>query len=740
MTNQHFRYSNRRGVVIFVVLGAIVVLGALVMSYNYFVRGKFNESREILMHQRALKCAQSTASFVASHLLSDLQTTTDSSSPGFILRNEVFCYNDPDKLSEALKEKWFDRIACSGFVNSILSGTIGKEPFTYDVEFRFTNVVSLNSLKEQKGVDANIAFFDCEKIGKLTIRVTITIGKTREIWQETRPFKMVFPFPMPITKFSLYWNEGVSSVDPYKFNTSQIDFDTGKPTNGVSPFVFDNDSFDGGENNTANLWYNRGWIYVGGSDLCLNRAVGDKNFGQRFYSYPRPGNPATLHLNFPTGDNWEGKLYKNEKLGFRIAQWGFSAGVLESSANNMWAKILKGEFKENPPESNKKYWNSSSLHLFSDVNARLNNSDDVVPSVTRVVGKVYDRFMELSYLLPVNSSNAIFAAIINYPDAEAYTEASRESNEGDASNLVAGYTFDDYLYFVKDNPYENMSLEDAQVLESYFGSLVFEDPANQYAISYRNVMSKIVMRPIDESYDVIAQYSANSNQINLPPQNYVPKATVTKFGYEGFATLENFSRLPDVVRNIEIPDIGKVEDKSLGLELRKCYELKGTSEEIRNALRFEFGSSSSGYGLDLNNLVYKLTPNEEYVNLESNLSMKSAGTVFSEGTVRVGSFAKSQGAEEAPLLILAESGNILLDNSENEIQAYLVALGEGGTIKANNADSPLLVRGGIAVSELEPDNLPKAGGYMVYNLAFDPVGDNFLKYFGIAIGPVGGEL
>ena len=48
MTNQHFRYSNRRGVVIFVVLGAIVVLGALVMSYNYFVRGKFNESREIL--------------------------------------------------------------------------------------------------------------------------------------------------------------------------------------------------------------------------------------------------------------------------------------------------------------------------------------------------------------------------------------------------------------------------------------------------------------------------------------------------------------------------------------------------------------------------------------------------------------------------------------------------------------------------------------------------------------------
>ena len=81
-----------------------------------------------------------------------------------------------------------------------------------------------------------------------------------------------------------------------------------------------------------------------------------------------------------------------------------------------------------------------------------------------------------------------------------------------------------------------------------------------------------------------------------------------------------------------------------------------------------------------------------------------------------------------------------LDNSENEIQAYLVALGEGGTIKANNADSPLLVRGGIAVSELEPDNLPKAGGYMVYNLAFDPVGDNFLKYFGIAIGPVGGEL
>ena len=55
------RFCDRRGVVLFVVLGGIFVLTILVMAYNHLVQGKFNESREILKHLRAMKCAQAAA-------------------------------------------------------------------------------------------------------------------------------------------------------------------------------------------------------------------------------------------------------------------------------------------------------------------------------------------------------------------------------------------------------------------------------------------------------------------------------------------------------------------------------------------------------------------------------------------------------------------------------------------------------------------------------------------------------
>ena len=50
-TCQTDRSRNRAGIVLFVVLGAIFILSILIMSYNHLVRGKFNESRELLKHQ-----------------------------------------------------------------------------------------------------------------------------------------------------------------------------------------------------------------------------------------------------------------------------------------------------------------------------------------------------------------------------------------------------------------------------------------------------------------------------------------------------------------------------------------------------------------------------------------------------------------------------------------------------------------------------------------------------------------
>ena len=65
---KRLKNNTRKVIVFFVVIGTIAILTVLVASYNYLVMGKSNESREILRHLRAEKCAQSVCRFVFSHL------------------------------------------------------------------------------------------------------------------------------------------------------------------------------------------------------------------------------------------------------------------------------------------------------------------------------------------------------------------------------------------------------------------------------------------------------------------------------------------------------------------------------------------------------------------------------------------------------------------------------------------------------------------------------------------------
>lgn len=740
LSSRNTKGLNRKGIVMFVVLGAILVLGVLVFSYNFFVRGKFNESREILMHLRASKCAQAVSTYVFTHLLSDLQASSDDTNAGEILREKVFVSNDKSQLSELIKEEWFDKIGCNDLVHSLLDGTVGNEEINWDVEFGFTDIKTLSSLNS----DENVFFFPMEKVGRLTIKVTIMIGHSREIWQETRPFKVVTPFPTPLTKFSFYWKDGVEVTDPYCFNNVIVNSDNGKPVSGSKyPFIFDNGSGVGNDNQDEDLWKYRGWIYVGGSDLCLNRACGDLKYGQRYYSYPRgTAAPSTLMLDFHGGDKLDNITEKeSDRLGFRVAHWGFSDAVVTNGDDNMWKKILKGEFEENPYDTNKTYWQSSSLHLFSELNVLDSNASNFVPSITRVTGKVQDRFMEMGYLLPINSSTSIFGAVINYYDKESFEEA-RSDDESSDVRILENNSIDEFLFFPKGFDYEkNMVL--ARNLRSYFCNRDFKynDYTNPNEVSYRNVMSKILMHGIDEIYDVIAAYSVNSNNINLPPTKLVPRTTEMSFNPPDNNI--DMGVLPDSMKDLKIDKIGDVEDTTLGLKLRTCYVLNGTSEEIQNALLTIFGSNSNGFGLNLNNLVYRMNSKDEMVNLGSNLSVKTPGTIFSDGPITIGSFAKTGEPDKVPMMVLAGNGGISIDNAgDNEIRAYLVALGEGGTVKANNAGAPLYIRGGMAVKTFSPDNLPNAGGYLAYNLNLDPTNKDgrFTKFFGVAFGPKGGKL
>ena len=179
----------------FVVIGAILVLSLLVISYNYLVRGKFNESREILKHVRATKCSQSVCKYIFAYLFRDLyDSNKETNSSGQVLRKIFYECNDQYKLKERFEKEWLNNIDYKGICKSILEDTIGNDGIDCEVEVGFSNINSLDSLRNSKGISSSVFFFDGEKVGRLTIRVNVKIGRSNGIWQETRPFKVVFPF------------------------------------------------------------------------------------------------------------------------------------------------------------------------------------------------------------------------------------------------------------------------------------------------------------------------------------------------------------------------------------------------------------------------------------------------------------------------------------------------------------------------------------------------------------------
>ena len=735
--------NNRKGIVFFVVIGALAILAVLVASYNYLVMGKSNESREILMHLRAEKCAQSVCRFVFSHFISDLNDSNEATNAaGQTIRSILINVNDPDKLSEELCKNWLPNIRCEEVAKEILENTIGTEKMEPPlVELGFSDVTPLNSLKSSKGIGDEVTYLDAEKVGRITVRVTIKIGKSRAVWQETRPFKVVFPFPIPLTKFNLYWTDGAE--DPLEFNTVSIKSDTGDSANGKHPLLLDNKESNNDDNNeTGDMWMKRGWIYVGGNHLILNRASGSKKYGQNFYSYREPGPPVTLMLDFPTGDRWNDHMYNNELLGFRVAYWGFSDSLINNSSNQTWKLILKSEYENRQPGSAEgdKYWNSSCLHLFSDVGIRGNNSasNNIVPSITRVIGKVDDRFLEMGYLLPVSSSDSLFAAVIGVGDDTEF-KSLKENYSTENGNK---YSFENFLFFSDGYDFESDSgNKGADALQKYFEELEFT-VNDVSSVDYYKVMSKSNTRPIDVTYNIISDYSKNNEEVSLPPSTYVPDTNNSIFNPSGNYTGKEVKLghgIPETVGKIDVSEIGKTEDSTLGLSLRTCYEISGSSDGVQSILNSYFGSRSNSADLNLNKLVYKVTSDSGNVRF-SNMNINTPGTIYSDGSITVGAFLPpTDDTIKAPVMLLAGKGPITVNNSgNNEVRAYLVALGEGGTVKADRKDVPLLINGGMAVKEFKPENIPDKGGYLLYNSELDPLKEDFVdKYLGVAIGPKG---
>ncbi|PKL49923.1 MAG: hypothetical protein CVV42_04495 [Candidatus Riflebacteria bacterium HGW-Riflebacteria-2] len=703
---------SRAGIVLFVVLGSIFLLSILIMSYNHLVRGKFNESRELLKHLRAMKCAQSITRYIVGRMKSDLTDPgTDSSSSGQVLR-AAFRENSASGIRDNILAKWFPQIGISDLRASLTANQ------SYEVSLNTNFEVSeVKALDDGKG---QVLYLSFEKSGKLKVSVTVQVDNAVETWEEERPFRVVMPFPMPITKFNLYLRDAANGNDT-RFNTVTIATpETGQPNaNSPKPLIFIN-----GASNTSNtpedVWRNRGWIYLGGGPLLLNRSAGSSEYGQNFHSYfPSANKPVTLIFSFPP------QPVGSTNVCFSVARWGFAETVYSGTHGSLWEKVLKRDFLKYPPGSAQSRWASSCLHLFG---ANKTDSGASMISHTRVIGDVKDRFIEICYLADASSKDPV-GAMISMGSNEYRAATSQASNIAGMSTLFV----ENKLVHMPNGP-SALGVQDLHELEPFFLSMPWL--STDGTLCYYTIMSKVDECSYSEIYDMIAQYTSTNQLIDIPPDDAAPKTTEMLFGDEidGIDT-----------RNIAIDKIAAGDDTTLGMARRVCYEVRPEQGKTLFQLLSENFCQDKNKRLHLGNSVLKVvTEQGAGMTLADGLGRYSGGNLIVDGPITVGTFEQANSAFDPPLMITAEKGAITLKNSSNGsnlFTAYFMALDKNlGEIKYDNPNAPINLVGGIAANSLDPANIA-GGGVLTYNVSLDPTVDKFTeKYIGIVIGPAGGDI
>lgn len=698
---------SRAGIVLFVVLGGIFILSILIMSYNHLVRGKFNESRELLKHLRAMKCAQSIARYIVGRMKLDLvDPATDANSPGQILR-AAFRENNATRIRDDILNNWFSQIG----IGDLRAGLTANQPYEVSVQTNF-DVSDVSSLD-----DGNGFYLSFEKSGKITVAVTVQVDQAVETWQETRPFRVVVPFPLPITKFNLYLRDAAAG-DETRFNTVTIASpDTGDVTaNSPRPLVLVNGE-PTSSSTPEDVWKTRGWVYLGGGPLLLNRAAGHRVFGQNFHSYfPSADKPITLIFNFgpwPVG---------TRQVCFSVARWGFAETLYSGTHMQLWQEVLKRDFDRFPQATSKSRWASTCLHLFGT------NETDAGASMishTRVIGDVKDRFIEICYLADA-ASKAPVGAVISMGSNEYNSARSQSSNIAGMSTLFV----ENKLIKMPNGP-SALGVQDLHELEPLFLSIPWL--STDGSLCYYTIMSKVDDCSYNEIYDMIAQYTSTNQKIDIPPSDAAPLTSERLF-------LEEIDGID--TRNIEIDKIAAGDDATLGMARRICYEVKpGQGEDAFSLLKQHFCHNQT-HRLNLGNAVLKVVTGGAGLTLQDDLGRHTGGNLIVDGPVTVGTFEPPDSSFEPPLMITAEKGAITVKNSgANSTLAYLMALDKnGGEIKYANPNSPMKLVGGIAAHTLNPANIA-GGGNLTYNINLDPTNPAFIKkYVGVVIGPAGGDI
>lgn len=683
------------------------------MSYNVLVQGKFQEDRAIVAHIQAMKYAQALNRLVTQKLKHDLsQADVTPNSRQQALINAFQNESTDSAIRQNILDNWLPEVdpQIQSLINT-LTRSLSTRTIRYELDIQISEVSSIGSSPE---------YYSFEKAGKIGISVTVFIDRNREEWLEVRPFRVIVSQPAPMTKFTLYLNDPTEG-NPLALNRVRMTNNTqGIPAAGSPrPIVFSHGRMG---DISEDVWRERGWVYLGGGRIELNRAAGARGLGQNFHSN-RPDSqvdhPRALVTSFPD-TNFSGIPYNSRLIGFSQARFGFSQDLTRPD----WQIILATN--DTLQDANPLMWQSTFLQLFGRAD---NSSPDPSTEIshTRVISdsnaEILDRYVYASYITPVRMAAGrfepdggdLFGAIKRHGPT-TYDSVDKSTSTWVEDNLVLSNNFPDFT----------------PIMEDFFDDLPFESSSYR-DLTYRLLMSRPRVNSYRTIYRIISTY-LTTNQLSLPPTAAASVPEVNQQGFEGFTVYGEDPSTP-------IESIG--DNPTLNMDRRVCYEIVADGEnDPAEILKQAFMSETNDF--ILNNSVIRVVNNNQPITLDNDLRVKSGGTILFDSTVTLGSFATPDNDALAPppLVILSETGDVVINSANagnsiynlgNPTQAYLIAL--NGEIKQVDQNNFAYIAGGIAANIIRPEQF-RAGGSVVYNENLRPQAPRI----GVILGPLGGDI
>lgn len=668
---------NRRGISLFILMGALAVISILAFASHFFARESLQKFRRVTESYQSQLLARSAVACVISRIQDGLQDPkseiyktllAESLAPGTALNIDL---SPLDKLVQDTK----------GGKVSVRATVAAISPLDPD-----------NLGPQTGGADS------AERRCDLVIEANSQAGPAQTALKEIREFRVVHLMPGILGKFTFFLKTAPAdsqAFNRYANNINGWSDERVSPTDRYQPIVLKNGGeLDEGvaEKDDPESYKNRGYIFMGGGPVVLNLTCGnDEMFGE-FFHFFRMGSTSNIPGYYdPTPPPF---FTKPPDFTTRHAQNLNQGGSFAPDFAYCLKHVVQGFFTVDGNEQNMNFENrlgvdlpgpstgvnlkmrSSMLHLFG---TRSN------PSPTLVLGDVRRRYADYTGVVVEATGNNVRDAIFTYLAQTTGTMMGlpplpTSVPAADASDLPKGTP---------------VQMDPSLTYPGMFGTDAV----------YSSKMCRLVEEPYLRSFDYLCFRNESS---------FLPEKSL--FGTNGQASIQHSFTLnfhPSLNRKQPFYQDGSLEALPDDFLLAKAvYRVPDWNSFLRH-----FQKDGK---IVLDSVVSIIGSPSSTLEIPGNLVFEKAGMLILEnGSLRFSGVKLGADPDQIPVLV-ALKGNIELDSSNpSGLKAILIAL--NGSVSQISAGRSLNLQGGLMVGNFPPDSF-RSGGKIAYDSMADPSG------------------